>query len=92
MPSANLTMIAPLEHCRSCGRSIVWARTPNRKAMPLDPEPTPRGNLVVSLTADVLHAAMVKGPQRDGIRAAHQPLYLSHFTTCPHADTWRTNR
>lgn len=92
MPSCNLTMIAPLEHCRSCGRPIVWARTSAGKSMPLDPEPTDRGTLVVALTEDILHAAVVKGPQRDGMRAAHKPLYLPHFTTCPHADTWRTKK
>lgn len=90
--SCNLTMIAPLEHCRSCGRPIVWARTSNNKSIPLDPEPAPRGNLVVSLTDSILHAGVTRGPQLDGLRAAHKPLYLSHFTTCPNADTWRKKR
>lgn len=92
MPSCNLTMIAHLERCRSCNRPIVWANTSNGKTMPLDPEPSDRGNLVVSLTDNILHAGVVRGPQRDGLRAARKPLYLSHFTTCPHADNWRKNR
>ncbi len=92
MPSANLTMITPVEHCRSCGRPIVWAETAAGKRIPLDPEPSERGNVTASLHTGVLHAGVVRGPHRDGLHAAHKPLYLSHFTTCPHADTWRTRR
>lgn len=28
-----------METCRSCGAEIVWGRTNNGKAMPIDPEP-----------------------------------------------------
>ncbi|MEZ5152095.1 hypothetical protein [Rhodococcus zopfii] len=85
-------MRAATEKCRSCRHQIVWAQTVNGKAMPLDVEPSERGNVAVDLVFGVLHAGVVSGPDRDSLRAAKRPLYLSHFTTCPHADNWRNNR
>src|SRR5205823_2428088 len=38
----------PIEKCRSCSAEILWAITAlARKAMPIDVEPSPTGNLVL---------------------------------------------
>lgn len=76
--------------CRSCGAAILWARTKNGKAMPLDAEPTPEGNVV--LTGEVVPSArgavpiceVLAGPDLFGA-----PLRMPHHATCPQADKWR---
>lgn len=78
--------------CRSCGAAVRWELTPAGKRMPLDPEPSPQGNVAiyggpamvaVALTADQLAAHNV---------AIDGPLYLSHFATCPNADQHRKKK
>lgn len=63
--------------CRSCGAPIQWVWTVTGKAMPLDPEPHPDGN--VELIDGVAHVHSQPCP--DG--------YLSHFVTCPQGAHWR---
>ena len=62
--------------CRGCGKPIEWARTERGKAIPLDPLPVERGNIIVSLGV----AHVVDFP--DGNR-------VSHFATCPQAAKMR---
>ena len=66
-----------MSRCRSCGAEIRWARTAAKgKAIPLDPEPTEEGNVV--LDGDT---ATVLGPLE---RSAHDgPLFMPHHATCP---------
>lgn len=66
--------------CSSCGAPIVWATTVNGKAIPLDPEPTTFGNLVV-----------VDGIARPPRIGDDVPFlqYVSHFATCPNAAVHR---
>lgn len=64
--------------CRSCGAPIIWARTVNGKAMPLDAEPTDAGNV-----------SLVNGVAYVGEQLALPPCYTSHFATCPDAPGWR---
>lgn len=66
--------------CRSCARDIVWGMTPAGKRMPLDPDPSPDGNLWID--EGVIMSTKVDPP--DGA-----PRYLSHFVTCPDAKRWR---
>jgi hypothetical protein len=33
--------------CRRCGRPILWARLPRGRAVPLDPEPDDRGQVIL---------------------------------------------
>lgn len=76
--------------CRSCGASIVWARTRQRgKFIPLDAEPTALGNLVIAPPwgADpptVDHFTSDAGVARE--------RYTSHFATCPNAKLHRRPR
>lgn len=77
--------------CASCRAEIVWATTTKDKPIPLEPASTPNGNLAVyQVDGGGLRAVIVQGPRRDAMRACGQPLYLSHFVSCPHADEWRT--
>lgn len=67
--------------CRYCGAPILWARTTKGRRIPLDPDPTPRGNLTMT---DGL-AETCRTPLADPL----PPLYTSHFATCPSADQAR---
>lgn len=69
--------------CRSCSAPIVWARTSSEKLMPVDPEPTPDGNLVLFRDyADEWRVQVVGG-------ADDRPRHRPHFATCPDAEGWR---
>jgi hypothetical protein len=72
--------------CRSCGAPIYWGRTEAGKAMPVDVEPTPDGNVILfdrrgSVVALVLRRGE-KAPPGAKLRKAHH-------ATCPHAADWR---
>lgn len=67
--------------CKSCSAPIIWAKTAKGKAMPLDAEPSAKGNIALAdgvavyLTKDALAQAAGWGT----------PLFLSHFVSCPQA-------
>lgn len=71
--------------CRSCGAQIIWARTERGKAMPVDAQSTPDGNLVLTEepTGELI-ARVDARPMRQ--------RYTSHFQTCPNADSHRRPR
>lgn len=69
--------------CRSCGASIYWCRTPNGKAMPLDPEPTKRVVVIVR----------APGPDLPDEEVAKvMDTYQAHWASCPQADEWRKKK
>jgi hypothetical protein len=65
--------------CKSCGAQIRWAKTEAGKTIPLDPEPTLNGNVVLD-HAGVAHV------RHAGVGGAR---YVSHFATCPFAKQHR---
>lgn len=66
---------APIVDCRRCNAKIRWLRTQNGKAMPVDADPNPAGNVIlVDGYAHVLHKDEPVPP--DVAR-----LY-PHFATC----------
>jgi hypothetical protein len=76
--------------CRSCGQPIVWAVTRDGKRMPVDPDPDPEGNLV--LTANLLgdHLVVpVADLERGGAPIVDSDRRVSHFASCPNAASWR---
>jgi hypothetical protein len=77
--------IDPKLKCKSCGAPIVWAVSSKGRALPLDPEPSPKGNL--SLDSGTPPKARVVQPH--GLEG---PLYTSHFATCPNAKKHRRKR
>ena len=64
--------------CRSCGAKIIWVKTEKGKDMPIDAEPVPDGNIVMSTGK----AHVVK---KDETFLTGTKFYKSHFATCPHA-------
>ena len=72
--------------CRSCSAPIVWAQSfTTKKLMPFDAAPAPaltRG--AFTITAGIAHAATSADHERG------TALYVSHFSTCPDRDKWRT--
>lgn len=75
-----------MSRCRSCGQTIIWARSQsNDRWMPLDPMPTSEGNV----TLDDGVARVRVGVDRDYELKQRGQLYFAHFVTCPQADRWR---
>lgn len=74
--------------CRSCGAEVLWAKTQQGRAIPLDREPVASGN--VEFTG-VLDTVRVLAPDGDAVLFGG-PRYVSHFATCPQADHWKTRR
>lgn len=62
-------------YCKSCKATITWVVTANGKRMPIDAEPSFKGNIRLD-DRNVAHfgkaAAEMEGPR-----------YISHFATCP---------
>lgn len=72
-----------LDNCRSCRAPIRWVRmSSSGKMNPLDAQPSEQGSVRIgeNETGTVV-------PKED--RVEGEPLYLSHFATCPNAKTFR---
>lgn len=70
-----------MSRCSSCSAEIVWAQTVTGKLMPVDAEPSPRGNVVLAQEGEKLVAFVSAAPVDGG--------HLSHFSTCVNADQHR---
>lgn len=70
-----------MSRCTSCGEEIVWARTEGGKLMPVDVEPSLRGNVVLARDGGTLRAFVSVSPVDGG--------HLAHFATCPNSDRHR---
>lgn len=80
----------PIARCRSCRAPVIWALTEaHRRRMPVDAEPTPDGNVL--LTDDDPPIAQVLVPGQASLFTADNgaPTFTSHFATCPNADQHR---
>lgn len=79
-----------LDNCRSCKAPVVWLTIrPGGRRMPIDPDPVDDGNIMADLNAAVgvvMSAETVAVLREDD---SDEPLYRSHFATCPDARTWR---
>jgi hypothetical protein len=75
--------------CRSCQAPIRWVRTlPKLNRTPLDPNPDPEGNMWVDHwegDTPVMGVAL----NREAVPRNVPVTYVTHFVTCPEADTWR---
>ncbi|MEU5939392.1 hypothetical protein ABZ807_09395 [Micromonospora sp. NPDC047548] len=79
-------MTYPTEQCRTCQAPIIWAVTDRDKDMPVDAQPSDKGNVALSVDD--------KGRVRARVVPAHlafgrKDLRLSHFVGCPDAPKWR---
>jgi hypothetical protein len=74
--------------CARCGAHIVWVTTAkNDRPMPLDAEPTPAGNVV--LTVPDRLAVVLSDADRDRAIAAGQTVWRPHFASCPNYERGR---
>lgn len=73
--------------CRSCGAEILWVQMPTGLLAPVDKEPVPTGNIVLTWPTkprQAIRASVVAGPS-----LLDESRYLSHFATCPRGKKWR---
>ncbi len=63
--------------CKTCGRAIIWTKSPTGALLPLDARPVTVYTL--GWTTDTLSATPL---QRE---PGAEPMYVSHFLTCPQA-------
>jgi hypothetical protein len=70
-------------NCKSCGAPIRWVKTATGKAMPLDANPTPKGNVII-----VKGVAQIGGDHPD-LLPGEALRFTSHFATCPNASQHR---
>lgn len=81
--------------CTSCGARVIWTKTRNGKAMPVNAQPSERGNLALTewdrpeVGDTVILAEHLNPRQADGMRAAGRFTYVSHFSDCPNASEHR---
>lgn len=74
--------------CRSCGKPIVWAQVKvTGSRIPLDPEPVKGGNIRL---LDRPWVEVLSGKNLD--RATDERMFVTHYATCPDAESWRKNR
>jgi hypothetical protein len=86
--------------CRSCGAPVEWVRVhPTGKVMPLDPAPRIDGNVVRTgerswtrqgTEVDVVRVVPTGDEPLPGIDPPDR--WVSHFVTCPDADSWSRRR
>lgn len=78
-----------MAECRSCFAPIIWAVNDHTGSrMPVDSEPVEGGNVILTWgRPGEAPTATVLG--RDAASVSAQPLYKSHYATCPHANQWR---
>jgi hypothetical protein len=75
--------------CRSCGAPILWATTAaGGKRIPLDPDPQPDGNLLLTYPSPG-SAPLAVHVDPEQLALDDQLRYLTHFVTCPQADQHR---
>ena len=80
--------------CRACHAEIIFAQTNSTRGgqpvqMPVDAEPSPRGNVILSHQNGKYYAGVVRRNQAAGMRDAGQELHLSHYATCTQPERFR---
>lgn len=77
------------KRCASCSAPVIWTVTHNGKKMPVDAEPADNGNIRLRQEGDRM-IAEYPGREHPGLfEDPDQRRYLSHFATCPQAQSWR---
>lgn len=75
-----------METCRYCRARIVWARTHAGKLMPLDADPDPDGNVMLTRREGAGPEATVLGPGDPLFMPEGMTRHMPHFATCPNYD------
>lgn len=79
---------AVVEDCNHCGQLIMWLWTETGGRMPVDAQPSPRGNVMRGPG----HARVLNRQQAEIWRNAGNGLYLHHVVSCPYARHWHKPR
>lgn len=80
---AAVAMTLPSTAVCGCGAPILWAKTAEGKAMPVNVEPVDTGNVALLPTSPP-RATVLKASER-----YEGPRFVSHFASCPDADLHR---
>ena len=77
--------------CKSaqCDAPIRWVSTPNGKAMPLDEEPNPDGNVQLGYVNGAEVAVVLGAEAQAEAKTAGVTLYMPHWATCPDRGRFR---
>jgi len=79
----------PKALCARCAAPMFWARAAESgKAIPIDYEPDPKGNLALTRTGSASRGYWV-GPYTPIEDDGFDVRWVSHFVTCPMADEFR---
>jgi hypothetical protein len=70
--------------CKSCGRTIRWARTRADRRIPLEPKPAAGGNVILQEGV-----ALVLGPAALALLDEYTPRWVPHHATCPNGAAHR---
>lgn len=73
--------------CRSCGATIRWAVTEKGKRIPLDADPSPRGNMRLGPDGTAINIG--SGTEPSLFSEQGVDLFMPHHATCPSAGEWR---
>lgn len=77
-----------MSKCKACEATILFVKFPSGKSNPIDPTPTPNGNIIMA-EGDDYDARVLKRDEAIIARENQIPLYESHFSSCPMADKFR---
>lgn len=68
--------------CSTCGRAIIWSHSPSDARLPLDARPV--SVYTLGWAAEPLDGDTPRATRLEREPGA-EPLYISHFLTCPEA-------
>jgi hypothetical protein len=74
------TILQASSACRACGQRIAWVTTSHGNAMPVDPEPTPAGN--VAVMRDGAGRVISRVATQTRPPEAFETVYMPHVATC----------
>ena len=77
-----------MTNCGSCKARVIWGVSlTTGKRMPIDAQVNKQGNVYLVDDADTF--VVLSGSELDKARDRGSDLRLSHFVTCPQAQSWR---
>ena len=84
--------------CRGCGAPVRWVTTEKGRRMPLDPEPVEVDAINAARGLFVIRPGLLGEGERviavtpGFVEESREPVYISHFATCPEAKTFRRRK
>lgn len=75
-----MTRRLPLGECRDCGNPIRFVQLDTGTALPVDPQPNPRGNVCAQRIGGQLHGHVISH-HHPAIPGAER--WMPHHATCP---------